>query len=520
MKKEPSKLFLIIIGAIVFNTIFWQEKLGINTLIFDAFVCTSVCMFFPYSLKNKESLWILAAHILTAVMVIINNALLSKISFSVTLLLFISFSQYLHRSVLYAVGSAFMNYIFVIPNFVKELKRNKTTTQKKRRRVLRMLLIPLFIASVFVIIYSSASGIFSDFINNTASWFRDWYSHVFDWLSFDRIFFFLSGIFIVSGLLLRSKNYFSDLDLLHKNELSRKKNHFKKWKENPFADVMHIIIGERAEGILALKNEYFIGKVSLIFLNLLLLFINSIDIKYIWLRHSFGSSVQMSEYVHKGTGMLILSVVLAMVLLLFFFRGNINFYKENKWLKYFSYLWIFQNLFLVISVFNRDYYYISHYGLAYKRIGLLFFLVMVLSGLITIFFKIYFQKTTYYLFRLNAWVGIILLVFASIISWDVTIAEYNIARKSAVPLDIPFLLSLSDKTLPLIEKNKELLMNVDSHDNQFYYDGNYYDALDFFEIREKQFLNEQRNYTWLSWNIADANAVKQLAMNKHLSNLK
>lgn len=523
MKKEPSKLFLIFIGAITFNIIFWQEKLGVNTLIFDAFVCTSVCVLFPYALKNKVSLWILAGHILCGAMIVIDNTLLSEISFTVTLLLFISFAQYLHRSAWYAAGSAFLNYIFAIPNFVHELAGNKIREkQKKKRGPFRMLLIPLFIAIVFIIIYSFANGIFSDFINKIVASLTVWLKHLFTWFSPERILFFLSGIIIVAGLLLRSRSYFSDLDLRHKNDLSRKKDRFKQWRESPFADVLHIIIGQRAKGILALKNEYFIGKASLILLNILLVFINAIDVKYIWLGYAFSNSAQASENVHEGTGMLILSVLLAILLLLFFFRGNINFYKKSKWLKYFAYLWIVQNFFLVLSVFNRDYYYIFHCGLAYKRIELLFFLVMVLSGLVTLFLKIHLQKTTYYLLRLNAWVGIILMVCASTVNWDVTIAAYNIARKNFIPPDVHFLLSLSDKTLPLIAKNKEILQGGRSSANQFYYNGNYYNysALEFFEFRKKEFLDAQQKYTWLSWNIADVDVKKAFLNDANLSSLK
>ena len=209
-----------------------------------------------------------------------------------------------------------------------------------------------------------------------------------------------------------------------------------------------------------------------------------------------------------------------MLLLLFFFRGNLNFYKKNKWLRYGAYLWIFQNSFLVFSVFNRDYYYISHYGLAYKRIGLLFFLAMVLAGLVTVFLKIYYTKTIYFLLRINAWAGIILLVFASAINWDETIAQYNLARKSTIPLDVPFLLSLSDKTLPLLQKNEDVLEKDSSIDDRYYYNGSFHNAVDFFEYRKKDFLDRQSNYTWLSWNVADAYVKKELMVNTHLSLLK
>ena len=51
-----------------------------------------------------------------------------------------------------------------------------------------------------------------------------------------------------------------------------------------------------------------------------------------------------------------------MLVLLFFFRGNLNFYKKNKWLRYGAYAWIFQNMVLVVSVLLRAKYYFVYYG--------------------------------------------------------------------------------------------------------------------------------------------------------------
>ena len=268
---------------------------------------------------------------------------------------------------------------------------------------------------------------------------------------------------------------------------SRKKHNLKKWKESSFADLLSVLIGKASKGMLAIKNEFTIGLISLVLLNILLLFINIIDVKYVWLGFTFSKDVSLSAYVHEGAGLLILSIILAMLLLLFFFRGNLNFYKKNKWLRYGAYLWIFQNLFLVVSVIIRDYYYISHYGLAYKRIGLLFFLAMVVTGLFTVFLKIHYTKTAYYLLRINAWAAIVLLIFATTVHWDYTIAKYNLERKSSIPIDVPFLLSLSDKALPLIEKNKDVF-EKDNH-TWIYYHGKEinYNAVDFFEYRKKNF---------------------------------
>ncbi len=512
MKTQSSKILLIISGAILFNMIFWNEKLGINTIIFALFICGSTFFLFPYSFRNNISKWLFAGHLITGALVLAQNTMLSKISFSVTLLLFISFSQYIHRSALYAGGSALLNYVLTIPNFFHELKNihGIRINLSGWPGLLRKLVIPFFILAIFFIIYSFANKVFSGIASDIAGIITSWLNHFFDWFSPARLGFFLTGFLVVGGLILRSRStFFSDADLRQQNKLSRKKIYFKKWRESPFADLLSLITGKAATGVLALKNEFTTGIISLALLNTLLLIVNIIDLEYVWLGYTYNRNSNLSAYVHEGAGLLIFSIVLSMLLLLFFFRGNLNFYKKNKWLRYGAYLWIFQNSFLVFSVFMRDYYYISHYGLAYKRIGLLFFLAMVLAGLFTVFLKIYNTKTTYYLLRINAWVTISLLVFASFFNIDETIAEYNLTRKSFIPVDVPFLLSLSDKTLPLLQKNRDVLK---ANGDSFYYKGSHYNsAMDLFEFKKKEFLEKQERYTWLSWNASDTYIKKTLS---------
>jgi hypothetical protein len=194
---------------------------------------------------------------------------------------------------------------------------------------------------------------------------------------------------------------------------------------------------------------------------------------------------------------------------LFFFKGNLNFYKRNKWLKYGAYAWIIQNIILVSSVLLRDYYYILKHGLAYKRIGVLFFLLMVLVGLITVFLKIWSRKTNYFLFRVNAWAAVVVLVLATTVHWDEFIAGYNLKRKDTVELDVSFLLSLSDKALPLLDTNIVVLQKLE---NKLKTEVERVDNVDecrscFIEQlkgREAEFIQKQKQFSWLSWNYADA----------------
>ena len=72
-------------------------------------------------------------------------------------------------------------------------------------------------------------------------------------------------------------------------------------------------------------------------------------------------------------------------------------------------LWVVQNFILGISVFLRNYHYISFHGLAYKRIGVIVFLVLVLIGLVTLFVKLRERKSFFYLVRVNGWAAFAVL---------------------------------------------------------------------------------------------------------------
>ncbi|MGN6602821.1 MAG: DUF4153 domain-containing protein [Ginsengibacter sp.] len=513
MKRGSSKLLLVLTGAFIFNILFWNEKIGVNAVIFDAFVGTAVFVLYPETRKNRISLWLLAAQTATLALIIIQNTVLSKVAFAVTLALFVAFSEFAHQSVFFAGGSIISNYISAVSNFLIELGNmsgNRIRISGWIRRI-RLFIIPIAILSVFFAIYASANVVFSNMFSDALDAIVNWLTNIFSWFSFDRVAFFFLGIFIVSGILIRSGIcWFSEKDMNFHNTLTRKKNRFKKWRETAFADLLQLILGKTATGNLALKNEYRIGTVSIILLNILLLVINVLDIRYVWLGIGLNSNTKLSAYVHEGAGLLILSIILAMLVLLFFFRGNINFYKQDKWLKYGAYLWILQNTFLVASVFCRDYYYISSLGLAYKRIGLLFFLAMVLAGLVTILLKIHLKKTVFYLLRTNGWVALVLLVVSSCVNWDVAIAKYNLQHKATIKPDVHFLLSLSDEALPVLQENEEVFQNASLTNIHYFFNNDYHSPLEYFNYRKEQFISKEKQYSWLSWNLADASALKEL----------
>ena len=92
-------------------------------------------------------------------------------------------------------------------------------------------------------------------------------------------------------------------------------------------------------------------------------------------------------------------------------------------------------------------------------------------------------------------------------------STYNLVHKNTIPLDVQFLLSMSDKILPLIEKNIDVLENKNDSsggEGQYFYRSTL-TAKQYFEKRKKDFLEQQQQYSWLSWNVTDAYVKAHLA---------
>jgi hypothetical protein len=514
MNKDIAKIVLVITGAVLFNLVFFNEKLAINTVLFDAFLLSALFFLYPQARQHATVNWLLLGHVVCLAMLVVHNTELSKIAFVITGLLIAGFAEYAHRSVWFAGGSMLMNVLMVAASFVEPIRFNRGPVIKGKAisRVIRFAIFPIILLVVFFCIYLLANNVFSDIAGRIGAQLEQFFSHFFDFFSWQRSLFLLLGLLITGSILLKSKlDYFSAREARMHDGLQRFRKTLNKRKEGAFFQIIELIMGRMASGIMALKNENTTGIISLVLLNILLLVVNIIDVNFLWVHFQYKEGEPIYKMVHEGTELLIVSIVLAMAILLFFFKGNLNFYKRNKWLKYGAYAWIIQNAMLVSSVFLRDYYYILRHGLAYKRIGVLFFLIMVLVGLATVFLKIWNRKTNYFLFRVNAWAGIVVLVLATTIHWDEFIAGYNLQRKNTVDLDVSFLLSLSDKALPLIDTNIIALqkrqndLQATSTNRNAACDTCFIEQL---KQRELAFAQKQQQYSWLSWNYADAYTKK------------
>jgi hypothetical protein len=335
----------------------------------------------------------------------------------------------------FGFASGFPNFFAAIGEFISSLKGKKVNTKHFRiGRTLRIIFLPFFIIMLFVGLYSMGSSFFSNFIGSVFEMLGNLWNKIMQYISFTAILVSLLGLLFgaIHVLSLRT-NSFSEIDAEKSDSLTR----IRRKVNSAFRN-------------LDLTIEYKSGVFLFSTLSILLMMLLTLEIKNIWLNFEWNGEL-LKGMVHEGTYILIAAILISMAITLYYFRQNLNFYKKNKSLKYLAYSWIGLNALLVVSVLVRNAHYIQHFGLAYKRIGVLFFLVLCLAGLVTLVIKIANKKSVSFVLRINVLVAYCVLVLMGIVNWDNIIAQYNFSHYKTAFIHLPFMAELSDKALPYLK---------------------------------------------------------------------
>lgn len=264
-----------------------------------------------------------------------------------------------------------------------------------------------------------------------------------------------------------------------------------------------------------LERERRMGMILLVAVNALLAVVNLIDIGWVWADFEVPRDFSLKQFVHEGTWMLIISILLSMLILMYLFRWNQNFYWRSKALKGLAIAWVVQNFVLGVSVFLRNYHYISFHGLAYKRIGVIVFLSLVMVGLVTLFIKIKRRRSFFYLARVNGWAVFATLLILSAVDWDSTIVRYNLAHWNQGEIDVDNYLGMSDKVLPLLYADLDKVSaQMAQHQKNEVRWVRTLDPTAFkrrLDARRDHFLATYEAAYWQEWNVADRRTAMALA---------
>jgi hypothetical protein len=493
-------VLLIVFSGVLFTALFYRQDLGLNLLIFEAFLLLSLVIINKAELRGRLVLVTLSGTILTAVLVVIHNSALSITANFISIFLFfgiIIFPQL--RNLSYAPLLAAYSLFKSQGSFIKLFSEGnaKVTTAV---RYLKIFGIPIIVFFIFMLIYKVSNPIFEKYTDSVAEVISRWVTSLFENINIPLLLTFIMGLFLSNFFFLGKANQaIVNKDMSGSDTLVRKRR-------------KHIFDFRKA----GLIYEYKTGVFLFVILNLLLLVVNTIDVYWVWFNFEWNGQY-LKQFVHEGTYLLIFSVLLSIVLTLYFFRGNLNFLKNNKWLIRLSKLWLLQNAILVVSVAIRNFWYIHYFALAYKRIGVIFFLIAILFSLYFVFRKIEFKKSSWYLFRVNSLAIYVILVSMTLFNWDVIIAKYNFSHYKTSFVHLDFLSGLSDKALPYLDVPKENLKEISAEQldrfsssfsrNRYMTPEEYYKHI---QWRKKRFLREWPERSWLSWNLADWRAYNIL----------
>ena len=394
-------LLLIALATILFQFLFWDEKLGINALLYSLFIVGVLgSVYGGQVFRRPEVLAITASTFFTVLLIVWHNSLFAKIMWVIALMGMVGLVQQAQiRQLLHALVYTALAVLAAPYTAAKNMAHLSPHWQKTQSAFgwLRYAALSLLVLPVFFGLYYVANAEFAALCGNVWqaigellwTWFSDW--------SLWHILFLCAGASIAVAVVLRQTWQPNEeaADTLVRSRHDLRGAFLERQK---YSYKLHFSTH-------ALLTEYRIALVLFVLLNVLLLVVNASDIRAVWLADTVGRGyAELRSDLHDGTFSLIFSIGLAMAIVGYFLRGNLNFYTQNLRLRQLIYGWIAQNGFLTLSVLLRNAQYIAAYGLAYKRIGVLVFLAATFVGLFTMLLKVHGRKTLYYLVRTNTWV--------------------------------------------------------------------------------------------------------------------
>lgn len=400
-----KKQILIFISTILFVVVFYEQEVGLNLSMFALILLGLVFFQKPDLLKDKKALLVALCVVLSS----LSNAwLFTFTTFISVIISSFVFRYYSTDPKLKLLSQALINasnwFAAIVQVFQVDdwFQYDKSKPQNTFSKVFSYFILPFLILSIFFGIYVVSSDTLSNWYNRFELDIDIVILIVVVFLGFYFSFVFWNA---------KIYNAFKVLDRsLRLNFTDQDKKQLK-----PTFEFLEIDFEKRS------------GIITLICLNIMLFtFIIIFNVE-----HFQTNTQQFSEYssrIHDQINSLIGSIFLAMMVILFYFKGALNFIRNNKTLLLLSKIWLGLNGILVISAATQNSIYINALGLTYKRLGVYLFLILCVMGLFYSYQKIKLQKTNFYLIDKMTWAVFYSLILSSLFNWGSIITRYNLTK--------------------------------------------------------------------------------------------
>ncbi|GLB53602.1 hypothetical protein NBRC110019_26430 [Neptunitalea chrysea] len=419
------KKSILISFALIFGYLFYQQSFGINVLLFIPFILLVI-----NKAKVKINLYAICL-LITGISVFVNLSISSIVMLFLSLFAFISKSTSSKLSIYLATFAGAITSIIGSANILVNPKTQKESESKVNTKfwfLTSIIILPVLF--LFIYLYSNSNPIFNEYIQKID----------FSFISIGFIATALAGfVFLLnisSPLLIKEVE---EIDEQTPSTLLKPEEKFSKsLLEN-------------------LKFEHLQASLLIGTLNFLLVLFLITDVLL------FNNSEAMQafkENVHNSVYTLIVSIIFAITIISIYFRGNLNFYHKNQLLKRLANVWVILNTLLVLSTLYKNWYYIDHHGLTFKRIGVIVYLLLTIVGLYYTFRKIQYQKTFWYILKNSTAVGFFLFTVLSLVPYGKLVTYYNLNSEAVI--DVGYLLTLpKDNAFILWEHRADLKNKTD-----------------------------------------------------------
>jgi len=434
-----KKYHLILVSSLVFILLFYKETIGLNVGVFGLFLLALV----SYSNSNKFKDRLNCMLFVTSFISSVAFAWYADFASFLALFLSLVFLQFRVQNqelkIIQVIPLIFLNgitsfgRIFIFSQYLPKREINNDFAKK----LIAYFIIPAVFLALFFIVYSFGSNHFS-------SLFTDYYFDINLWILFviSSLGFYISFTFW---------NYWIPEVCYEKNKLLA--NDF-----NEEAKLQN----QSTFSFLDIDFERKSGEITLFLLNvLLLIFIVTYNYEQFF---EVVEKSKLSADTHERVNAVIFSTVMAVGVILFYFKGGFNFDEKAKKLKQLAQIWIFLNAVLIVSAVIKNTEYISCFGLTYKRLGVYAFLGLAILGLCYSFFKITKKKTNAFLFNQMLWYFYGLILLCSYVNWGNLITNYNVSVNKGI--DKEFLENLNYNDEIYYGLFPEELKNIDKKNSK------------------------------------------------------
>lgn len=431
-----KKFEIILLTTVLFITLFYDESIGINLAVLGVSYAVLLLSDTPKKLRSKIVLILFVVSIFASIAFAWYGDFVSFLAvlFSLCILAFKSKNKDM-KSIL-TLPLFLLNFVTFFGrlfNFEDWLPKKSTTGSVQK--FISVILIPVLFISVFFAIYAMGSSHFSGILSNYEFNLDFW-----EFFCLACLGFFLAFTFF------NFKTY-AVFQIWHQDL----KNHFEVEEQ----------IQKPTYSFLEVDAERKSGVVSLMALNILLL-IFILTFNYEQFVEIAKTPTELSAETHERVNAVIVSIVMAIAVIMFYFKGHFNFDEKARSLKVLAKIWIALNAVLVISAFAKNSEYILHLGLTYKRLGVYAFLILAMIGLFITYFKIKNQKTNAFLLNQMIWYFYGTVLACSFINWGGIATSYNL-KNGFGSYDFLSTLNYNDQLLKKKFSEKFKINNIEKH---------------------------------------------------------